>query len=90
MNVTVQLKNVTKNYPHINVLYALYASAHVYMKCRNNVLGANINTMLVTTIGMIITTDHNKSMPAKDCLQSHSICHSLWPKSYLFVFIIGA
>ena len=43
---------VSKNYPHSNVLYALYASAHVYMKCGNNVLGANINTMLATTIGM--------------------------------------
>ena len=47
------VENVSKNYPHSNVLYALYASAHVYMKCGNNVLGANINTMLATTIGMV-------------------------------------
>ena len=46
------VKNVSKNYPHRNVLYDLYASAHVYMKCGNNVLGANFNTMLATTIGM--------------------------------------
>ena len=46
------VENVSKNYPHSNVLYALYASAHVYMKCGNNVLGANINTMLATTIGL--------------------------------------
>ena len=49
------IENVSKNYPHSNVLYALYASAQMYMKCGNNVLGANFNTMLSTTIGMAFT-----------------------------------
>ena len=34
MNDTVQLKICQKYFPDSNVLYALYASAHVYMKMR--------------------------------------------------------